>query len=125
MEFVVEIENGRVINSDLQKYIKSRKNWHYIIDVRTGRERTLLQNSYYWSLVQILADDKGYTPDQMHEELRILFLSKPVEVTGLGVVLVAKSTTVLTTKEFTDYIEMIRQRAAMDGIILPDPQAQL
>ena len=97
------------------------------------RNRTNRQNRYLFGVVYaIISESTGYTPEEVHELFKVMFLSrrrtmkpkakkkgrkrKPVKV------LIVKSTASLTTVQFEEYIEKIRRFAAtkMD-LVIPDP----
>ena len=86
----------------LKKYVNSRSN---------------SQNRYYRWLLTIIANELGYDSNEVHEILRMRFLYVPESSTMLPY---CKSTSKLTTSEFSDYIEKIKNFAAEYGIILPD-----
>jgi hypothetical protein len=71
--------------------------------------------------VKICADFLGYFPDEMHEEFKLMFNAKdsklqPGEKIG-------GSTTQMTTKEFTEYLNIIRIWAKIEhGIDLPEAE---
>lgn len=82
------------------------------------RTRTLEQNRYYWGVViYILADFFGYSKEEMHEAMKWKFLKQvdmPIET--------VRSTTDLSTKEFSDYIENIVRWASSEyQVVIPDP----
>ena len=85
----------------------------YIVDVKKQRNnRSNMQNNYYWAcIVQPLASELGYFPDEMHDCLKVKFASEwqSVEIhekqIGLQVV---NSTARMNTKEFEIYAEQIR-----------------
>jgi len=79
--------------------------------------RSAQANAYYWSVVvKALADHTGYTPNETHDTLKIMFLPKDVALrTGTGQVIaefvIGGSTRELNVREFYDYTERIRQWA--------------
>ena len=86
-----------------------------------GREaiRTLKQNSLYWPVyVQICADYFGYFPDEMHEIFKLMFNAKDSKLVPGGKF--GGTTTKMTTKEFTQYLEKIWIWAGTQGINLPE-----
>ena len=87
------------------------------------RNRTVPQNRLYWLHVACLADETGSDRDEVHAELKRLYL--PTEtVTGMYGETVVRpvSTTKLNTAQFTAYIEKIVAFASSTfGIILPMP----
>ena len=89
-----------------------------------GQVRTLPQNRYYWGVViTILGTHLGYDPkdpvdrNMLHDALRGRFLmdySKPLPA--------PRSTTELTTIEFSEYLENIWRFASVEhGCFIPDP----
>jgi hypothetical protein len=84
---------------------------------RETATRSLEANAYYWAVVvKALADHTGYTADETHETLKIMFLPKDVALrTGNGEVIaefvIGGSTRELSVGEFYDYVERIRQWA--------------
>ncbi len=90
-----------------------------VIVRRPRVQRSLSQNSYYWGVViPLFAEYCGYDdPQDLHYALKVKFLSEPEEH-GLGRV---RSTSSLTTAEFTEYVERVRKLAAEHGVYVPDP----
>jgi hypothetical protein len=84
------------------------------------RKRTLPQNSFYWAgVVSALAEHFGYERlEDMHYELRRLFLSVPIDENFAKV----RSTTELTTEEFSQYMERCMQLAAENGVYIAFPE---
>jgi hypothetical protein len=89
-----------------------------------GQVRSLPQNSYYWGVViKILGLHLGYDPkdpfdrNSLHDALRGLFLmdyTKPLPA--------PKSTTELTTIEFSEYLENVWRFASTEhNCFIPDP----
>lgn len=96
------------------------------------------QNKYYWGVVlEIISDYTGYTPEEAHEMMKILFLSRLVKLKKKKaktkrqnkakkkafMVRVTKSTASLNTAQFETYLEKIRRFAAtkLDGLYIPLP----
>ena len=112
--------------SDIQKYLRHLEKIQFgthvfitIEKITREKQRSLDQNAYYWGVVvKILAWEIGYTKDEMHEALKVKFLTYE-NVKGIPTVL---STANLNTKQFEVYLEMVRRWAAMDlGIVIPEP----
>lgn len=82
--------------------------------------RSTPQNNYYWGVVvETLADELGYTKDEMHEALAWKFLKLEAGDARLPT---RRSTSSLTTHEFEDYVSAVKVFAATDlGIHVPDP----
>jgi len=88
------------------------------------------QNAYLWAVVyKEIADHTGESQDSVHEHCRREYgIIEEVKAPGFGdykegqLLKRVKSTTAMTTKEFTDYIEKIRAWAAeFLSLSIPDP----
>ena len=123
MKFVIKDNRDK---QSLFSYLKELEN-DYIVSVKKQRNtRSNMQNSYYWKcIVQGLAEELGYFPNEMHDALRAKFLSEyemisyndnQIAINKIG------STTALNTKQFEQYTEQIRIWALTDlGIRLMLP----
>jgi len=123
MKFVIKDKRDK---QSLFSYLKELEN-DYIVSVKKQRNtRSNMQNSYYWKcIVQGLAEELGYFPNEMHDALRARFLSEyemisindnQIAINKIG------STTALNTKSFEEYTEKIRVWALTDlGIRLMLP----
>jgi hypothetical protein len=80
--------------------------------------RSLEQNAYYWGIVvDIPAQYTGYTPEEMHEAFKIMFL----KVKRQGLPDTVRSTATLTIEEMMQYIDSIQKWAATElGCYIPD-----
>jgi hypothetical protein len=98
--------NGRLLEVNIKPYKKSRSN---------------AQNRLLWSWYNELEDVTGYKADDLHELLKVRFLgTEEKEIWGEKLT-VAKSTTKLTTTEFTEYLEKVEMLANELNITLPKP----
>lgn len=91
----------------------------YKLQIQTiRRTRSLNENSYYWGVVvKMLADELGYLPEEMHDALRIKFLT--IHTDKLPSI---KTTTKLTTSEFEEYLSKIRTWSSLElGVLIPMP----
>lgn len=88
-----------------------------------GRPRTLTQNAFYWgALVEALADYSGYTKDEAHDVLREMFLREPPRDHKLPGRI--RSTTELSTVEFSEYTEKVRVFLIVDlGLVIQEKTA--
>ena len=123
MKFVIKDKRDK---QSLFSYLKELEN-DYIVSVKKQRNtRSNMQNSYYWKcIVQGLAEELGYFPNEMHDALRAKFLSEyemisfndnQIAINKIG------STTALNTKQFEQYTDQIRVWALTDlGIRLMLP----
>ena len=109
MKFVIKCDKDK---QTLINYLKELGN-DYLVDVKKQRNnRSNMQNNYYWScIVQPLALELGYFPDEMHDTLKVKFASEwqSVEVNEKQIGLqVVNSTARMNTKDFEVYAEQIR-----------------
>ena len=109
MKFVIKSNKDK---QSLINYLKELQN-DYIVNVKKQRNnRSNMQNNYYWAcIVQALANELGYYPDEMHDILKVKFASEwetiPIEDKTIGIQKV-NSTARMNTKEFEIYAEQIR-----------------
>jgi len=109
MKFIIKDKQDK---QSLINYLKELEN-DYIVDVKKQRNnRSNMQNSYYWKcIVQGLAEELGYFPDEMHEILKVKFASEwqSIEIHDKTIGLqVVKSSARMNTKEFEVYADQIR-----------------
>lgn len=109
MKFVIKEHKDKEM---LFNYLKDIKT-DYVVDVKKKRNnRSNNQNNYYWKcIVQLLSEELGYFPDEMHDILRNKFLSEyeMVEINNNTVGLnKTRGTSTLNTQEFEKYTEQIR-----------------
>ena len=109
MKFVIKDKQDK---QSLINYLKELEN-DYIVGVKKQRNnRSNMQNSYYWKcIVQGLAEELGYFPDEMHEILKVKFASEwqSIEIHDKTIGLqVVKSSARMNTKEFEIYADQIR-----------------
>lgn len=89
--------------------------------------RSMPQNRYYWSVVVgALVAHTGYTPEEMHEFLKVKFLPKTMGVSNgqgdlVAEFVVAGSTRRLDVAAFAKYVEDVKMWAAADlQVYIPD-----
>ena len=109
MKFVIK---GNQDKQSLINYLKELGN-DYIVEVKKQRNnRSNMQNNYYWAcIVQPLANELGYFPDEMHDSLKIKFSSEwqSIQVNDKTIGLqVINSSATMDTKAFEIYAENIR-----------------
>lgn len=98
-----------------------------VLDVmvrKRSKARSLPQNRYYWGVViDMVAEETGFEPEDAHLSLREKFLSFTDAKTGLTII---RSTTSLSTVEFREYCDKIQRWAAeWLGVVIPDPDGCL
>jgi len=109
MKFVIKCNQDK---QSLINYLKELGN-DYIVEVKKQRNnRSNMQNNYYWAcIVQPLANEIGYFPDEMHDILKVKFASQweSIDINDKQVGLqVVNSSARMNTKEFEIYAEQIR-----------------
>jgi hypothetical protein len=89
------------------------------------KNRSNSQNRLYWSWVNLIAEHTGDLPEEIHEMMKQRLLGTvPRRIMGEDC-LVTKSTTKLTTCEFTEYLQRIELLADKLQIRLPHPDDYL
>ena len=93
---------------------------------KKSKHRSTQQNRWWWSCVTILSNHLGYSKDQMHEICKYKFLKRElVDENTCEVFEYLKSTTELTTTEFSVLIEsLIQWSAETFNCVLPYPNEQ-
>ena len=128
LKFYGRAYHGKIVYntpSSVEKYIQSLEGKG--VEVSIGREqktRSGKQNRYYWSVcVHIISEFTGYNKLETHELMKSLFLKEYKRI-GNQETPIIKSTTELTTIEFEEYIEQVKQWAATDlNIVIPDVES--
>ena len=122
MIYIIKNNNGVLQNvmNDLGN-LNPHKDWQVEIKIWT-KNRTLPQNALMWKWIQIIGDDLGYTSEELHEAFKSKFLGIEKRKTIFGKEYeTLNSTTELTTKEFSEYMDKIQAFAMMHDITLPQP----
>jgi len=80
---------------------------------KEAKMRSLPENRYYWGVVlEILSNETGYTPNEMHEVCRSMFLNENITLQKkerTEIINIPISTTSLKTVEFEEYLSKIRR----------------
>ena len=122
-KFKGTVTKGRVVLEDRYSYIRQLARMEgKVVEVVVGpwkKARTDAQNAYYFGVViGLLSEETGYTQDEMHESMKMMFLRVPGEGKRPDRV---RSTKDLTTAEFSEYIENIKRWASMKmNVYIPD-----
>ena len=96
----------------------------YITLSRKYKKRSIPENNYYWGcIVTPLAEHFGYTPEEMHETLKWMFLR--IEEPGKPPRIRSTASEDFTTKDAEEYYEKIRIWALREyGIKLQLPNEE-
>jgi hypothetical protein len=120
-----EIRDGELLlNNELILYCRSLVNMEVHICIDTKFKRSDKQNAYYWGVViQMLCDNLGYFPDEVHELLKMKFWGTKEIIDFEGKIkIIGNSTTTTNTKDYEIKLEMIRIWALQEfGIDIPKP----
>lgn len=108
---------------ELGKMLRELKPGEYVVTVKQNRQiRSLSANKYYHAIINIIAIHTGHTHDQIHDICKHKFNGDVVHLPKGGMVIVAKTTSDLDTKEFASYINRVVQWAQEEfDIIIPSP----
>mgnify|MGYP002820416137 FL=1 len=99
-----KVENGELILPDFNV-----EDGEYYFELKPTGVRSAQQNNYYWKIVDLLAEELGYTNREMHITIKNHFN--------------IESTKILEKKEFGDFIErLIRWSAIELNVVIPDPE---
>jgi hypothetical protein len=127
MTQIPDIFHGTVLNGKLK--LDNRQGFSRLVQMLEGREieirlakrrkaRSSPQNRFYWGvLIRMMSEHTGHLPDEVHEGFKHHFLVDRID-TGLPRV---RSTSSLTTEEFSRYVDDCVQLSAEMGVIVPDP----
>ena len=123
----LHIRNRRAFDDQIAQLPEK---WELELLVKRQRAtRSQQANRYYWGVVvQMLSEHTGYTPEEVHDLLKMRFIPKRLAVcNGNGVIqdefVLGGSTREMDTEEFGAYVEEICQWAATDlDLIIPDPE---
>lgn len=120
--FFGKVVKGKLILEDralFEMYLETLTDKEVQVSVkRKSKPRSDRQNRYYHGVViKILADHLGYSPDEMHDALRLHFL-----IDRERKIPTIKSTTSLDTIGFENYMSQIRQWASEEfSLYIPEP----
>lgn len=98
------------------------KNGHKRIELTEIRgKRTIRQNSYLHVVISLFAIDTGHTLDEAKTLLKRMS-NLYYEKNGVKFL---KKTSQMDTKELTDFIDFIREKAALNGCYIPTAEEYL
>jgi len=125
--FFSDVRNNRLqknVSEKIAEVLKSFEGKRIELSIGKVRsKRSNQQNALYWMYCTIIANDLGYSKDEMAEIIKYKFLKKTKvdEKTGQEFEYIG-STTALSKSEFADFVnELIRWSAMEFNIVLPLP----
>ena len=111
-----------ILENMTRSIFKETKGDAVIVEMKPDvQSRSTKQNALYWKWLGVLTET-GNTQGALHQYLAQEFLSPIAEDIQGQTVLVIKSTTTLSVKEFAEYLEHVQQFADSLGCILPKPE---
>ena len=115
----------RIINENVRQNcineLKSLPLGKWQVEIKKAK-RTNNQNSLYWKWLSVISNDLGYTEDELHEGFKANFIGQDNGRDMFGNIYIKpKSTTTLTTKEFSEYMNKIEVFAMGHELRLPQP----
>jgi hypothetical protein len=116
----------KTVNDDVKnnaiKAIQGLEGVYSIEITKYKKDRTASQNKLMWMWLGIISNDTGESPENLHNIFKLRFLgTEKIQSMGYSIE-IPKSTTKLTTQEFTDYLDKIEGLALSIDIRLPHPQ---
>lgn len=117
MQIYGNVINGKLIydHKKIEDYVELLGDCKISMKIEKVRtKRTTNQNALYWMWLQVISTETGYTTEELHNTFRAMFLTDR----SLKLPLV-RSTSVLNTAEFTQYMDKVSRQAAELGIQLP------
>ena len=124
--FQGEIKNNKITIIKAKKmwadWITSLNNKKVEVNVKEWKSnRSRNQNSLMWAWLSILEQETGQPKEDIHDYFKKKFLMRIIKIKGKPEKVVG-STTNLDTKEFTEYLEKLRETSAVFfNVNLPDP----
>lgn len=123
------LDNRREFNESIARLPET---WE--LEIRVGRVRAVrsiqLNRYYYGVVVRLISEHTGYTPDETHDALKMLHLSKTLAMQNgngevVNEIVIGGSTRKLTNLEFNDYCSRIRAWASESlDVYIPEPNEQ-
>jgi hypothetical protein len=93
---------------------------HCGVELESPKRRSSAQNRLWWRYMTILGRELGYLPEEIHDSVKVKFLSREDLSTGLTIV---QSTAKLSTERFSQLVEQLREWSHFTlGIRLPAPE---
>ena len=124
--FLGMVSKGKLVfnNPDgMERYLLGLDNKSVEVVIRLPRkDRTNQENRYYFGVVvKLISEHTGFSVDEVHEFLKLKFLSKIIVMAGEDVK-IPRSSTELSTVEWEQWMTEIREWAAMVlGLYIPLP----
>lgn len=127
LTLTIPVRDARLEPSPAQKltiagYLRTREGKAVNVTLsKPTQTRSGNQNRFYWGVVvDTIARETGHTVEEVHAVLKQLFLPRRFVTVGKREHELPKTTTELSTDEFTLFLEAVRAWASTDlGLTLP------
>lgn len=118
-------ENGEVFIFDMRRFKEWVRSIHGRVQVivrKPQKIRSIRQNNYLFGVVYAMMEkENGNTKSEWHEAMKMLFNRKMIQA-GKYMIEIPDTSTTMTTREFSEFVENIRRFAAEElNISIPDP----
>ena len=130
MKLKANVEKGKLTLDDIFAFkaeLSRLEGKSITVELKQQRKaRSGNQNRYYWLIViGLISESTGYTPDECHELLKQIFNGVSRDIAG-ATYLIPQTTTKLNTKEWEDYMSLIRTWASAElGLFIPCPNSDV
>lgn len=119
------ISNRKVFDQQIRAV---PEDWQLEVVVhRLRATRSTQQNRYWWGVcIQLVSEHTGYTPDEIHELAKQMFIPKKLAICDgngeiVGEHVMGGSTRTMNTAQFTEFIETFKRWAAETlNVYIPD-----
>lgn len=122
----LHIRNRRYFDEAIRRF-RDGSELEVAVTIRRAT-RSLNSNAFYWgAVIDTISDHTGYSPDEVHELMKMKFIPKRLALQNgngevVGEYVMGGSTRKMTNPEFWEYIEAIRRFAAESlDCYIPDP----
>jgi hypothetical protein len=130
LEYYSNVVDGKLQNNvreNIAKELKAFDGKRVVVTIeKIKSKRSLQQNRLWWLYITIIANELGYSKEEMHEIAKMKFLKREKVDENTGEVFpYLTSTTKLNKSEFADLVnDLIRWAAEAFNIVLPLPNEQ-
>lgn len=127
LEYYTEVKDGKMSRAVSRKIAEELNHFEgkriHIIVKRASATRSSQQNRLWWAYMTLIAQELGYTKDELHEIAKFKFLKREKVHEGTGEILqYTGSTSDLNKTEFADMVDRLIQWCAESfSIVLPAP----
>lgn len=124
-QFSGTVKNGKLRLHDLSFFndtVASYEGADVVVMIKKAKKiRSVCQNRWYWGICLNLASEfTGHTPEDLHALFKSKFLPKK-HLDFFDADIENDTTTTLSTSEFMEYADKIRDLMASFGCYIPNP----